>query len=448
MQYTDALNNLISLGDDDMEASMYLRRKPDGTSYTMEELEALLVASGVKYGVQTEILHKIMEEGIYDQMIAVAEGKPALDGKDGEIELLFRTKLPSNPKILEDGSVDYLNIDIFEKVMKNQLIARYHKSTNGSMGYTVKGRIVLPKKGREKPAVRGKGFHISEDKEEYFSDLSGKIEFINGQIVITDLYVVNGDLNSKIGNIDFAGDIQIHGAVRAGMQVIAGGSITVNGVVEAASIKAGVNILFRAGVLGGEKCIIEAGKDIMGRFFENANIRAGGVISCNYLMNSHVIGLRGVEVHGSKSVIMGGSTEALGYVKAYCIGNDVEVPTRIKVGVDDSYLNKLKLLRRDMEQVNSEISIFNKNLRVPNVNHDKIVLGLYMKVNERLEISKKIDELESLLQKSKNAFVSATGDVHPRVSIRIDVASTIITKELRNVTFRRNGKMIAIFENR
>lgn len=447
MQYTDSFKNLVDLGDDDMQASIYLRRKPDTTKYTKEELHELLRQAGVKHGVKEDVLQEIIDQEMYDRMLTVAEGKPAADGKDGEFELLFRTSLPSTPRIMDDGSVDYLNIDLFEKVEKDQLIARYHKPTGGSMGYTVRGKIMLPRKGKEKPAIRGRGFRISEDKSEYYADLSGKIEFVNGQILISDLYVVRGDLNSKIGNIDFSGDVQIMGAVRNGMQVSAGGSISINGVVEAADIKAGKNIVLRGGVLGNDKCTITAGKDIYGKFFENATVRAGGIVNCNYLLNSNVSGLKGVEVYGRKSVIMGGTTEALGYITACAIGNSSEVLTIIKAGVDDAYIKKLAILRRSMDQVNTEISIFEENLHKESDVHDKIVMGLCMKVDERLAISKQIEEIEGLLKHAQNAYVKVTGDVYPRVNIRIDTANTMMTQEIHNVTFRRKENMIAIYRN-
>lgn len=447
MQFTDSFNNIIDLGDDDMQATAYIRRKPDASQYTMDELKQLLKAAGIKHGIKDDVLKQIIAEECYDKMVTVAEGKPAVDGSDGEFELLFRTKLPSTPKMLEDGSVDYLNIDLFEKVEKDQLIVRYHKPTGGAMGYTVKGRIVVPRKGKDKPAIRGKGFHITDDKEEYYSDLNGKIEFINGQIQITNLFVVRGDLNSKIGNIDFAGDVEIWGAVRAGMQITAGGNVTINGVVEAADIKAGGNILFRAGVLGSDKCNINAKRDIYGRFFENASVRANGIINCNYLLNSQVMGLKGVEVYGKKSVILGGTTEALGYINAFSIGNATEILTIIKVGVDDAYIKKVALLRRNMEQVNTEISIFEENLHNESADHDKIVMGLCMKVDDRLKISKQIEELEELLKNAQNAYVRVTGDIYSRVNIRIDTANTMMTQELHNVTFRRKDNAIAIYRN-
>ncbi len=447
MQFTDAYNNLISISDDNMEASMYLRRKPNGLNYTMQELQDLLFAAGVKHGIKEDVLQDIIDNGIYDRMVTVAVGKPAVDGADGSFELLFRTKLPTMPKLLEDGSVDYLNIDLFERVMKDQLIAKYHKSTGGAMGYTVKGGIVMPKKGKEKPALRGKGFHISEDLTEYYADIDGKIDFYNGQIRISNLFTVSGDLDHKVGNIEFDGDVEVTGAVRSGMRIVSGGSVTIGGIVESASISAKGDVIIRGGVVGNSECTVETTGNFFAKFVENSNIHAEGTVSCNYLLNSNVVGLKGVELSGRLSVILGGTTESLSFVKASIIGNDSEVLTRIKVGIDDAHTRKLDMLKKDMARLNTEIDVFQKNLRIPGDNHDKIVTAMCMKVNERLSCSKQIEELEELLEQAQNAYVKVERDVYPRVSIRINSAKTLMTVKRSMVTFRRTENIIAIYQN-
>lgn len=447
MQYSDALDNLVSISEDDMSASIFLHEKPDGGLYKIEELKVLLESAGVKNGIMEKQLQEIIINRIYRQKIKVAIGKKAEDGTDGKFDLFFRTKLPGTPTLLEDGSVDYKNIDLFEKVEKDQLIATYQRATNGVMGYSVKGKILMPKKGKDKPAMRGKGFHISEDNKEYYADLDGKIEFINGQIQISNIIQIAGDLDNRYGNICFVGDVYIGGSVRNGLKVEAGGNISIKGVVEAADIKAGGDILFQAGVLGHNQSKIEAKKDIYGKFFENAQVNAGGVITCNYILNSNVVALRGIEVTGKNGVIIGGETEALGYVRARFLGNSMETLTKIKVGGSGKYSKQLNLLYSYMDRVNSEIIILEQNLHVESERHEQIVIGLGMKINERLKISKKIEELEEVLEQAKDAYIRVDGDAFPRVLLKIDIASMQLTSVWHDVTFQREDTQIVTYQN-
>ncbi|MBE5854895.1 MAG: DUF342 domain-containing protein [Lachnospiraceae bacterium] len=447
MQYTDQYNNLIDLGEEDMEATIYLRAKPDGNPYTIDDLKELLRQAGVKHGVKEELLSRIASENLTDRAIVVAEGKPPVDGKDGDFEFLFRTKIDSTPKVMEDGSVDYLDVDLFEKVEEGQLIARYHKATGGAMGYTVRGKILLPKKGKDKPALRGKGFHMSEDAEEYFSDLDGKIEFKNGQIYVSNVFEVSGDLDVKFGNIDFNGDVLVTGAVRSGMHIKAGGNVTINGVVEGAIIEAGGDILLKSGVLGNNECEITTKGNVIGKFFENAKVVASGTVNCNYLMNSDVTGHMGVIVSGKRSTIIGGVTRAQAYVKATNIGNASEVSTIVRVGADDETITKIRELRKQIHALTEQIEVFEKNLHVENDQHEKIVLALCMKINERLALSKELQENEEKMKLAETAYVRIDGTIYPKVAIRIDLANILISKEVSKVTFRRKDNLVAAYQN-
>ena len=67
--------------------------------------------------------------------------------------------------------------------------------------------------------------------------------------------------------VDFNGDIVIHGNVEAGVVINAGKSLTVDGVVESASITAGGMVCLKRGMQGGGKGSITAGGDIFTEFW-------------------------------------------------------------------------------------------------------------------------------------------------------------------------------------
>lgn len=65
------------------------------------------------------------------------------------------------------------------------------------------------------------------------------------------------------------------------MSVRAGGTLTVDGVVEGASLWAGKDIILRGGVLGDGKAVVFARGDIYARFFEYAKVEALGMIQAD-----------------------------------------------------------------------------------------------------------------------------------------------------------------------
>ncbi len=445
MEYKDSYHNTITMDDDRMKAMMTIRPKPDGLPYSVDELKDMLNAVGIKFGIIEEKLQQVVDFQIYGMPFQAAQGKPAEDGRDGEFELLFRTELPSTPKENQDGSVDYLNVDLFEQVKKDQKIAVYHKATGGTAGFTLTGQILMPKKGKEVPALRGKNFHISDDGLEYFSDIDGKVEFKNGRIEVSNFFEIRDDVDSTYGNVTFKGDVVINGAVRTGMRVVAGGSVTITGVVEGAEITAGGDVLLRSGVLGNGKCYISSDGNVIGKFLENANVMCKGKINCNYLMNCNVTAWQGVELEGRRSSIIGGKTSSLNYIKVNNLGNDVELPTHVQVGIDTAFYGKVTGLQKKVEQVASEIATLEKALHSGIEDTERIVAVVCQKVNEKMELDKQLDAMKELMVNARGAFISVRGTAYPRVTVQIDVVNMTLSRKVDYVTFRRKNNAIITY---
>lgn len=59
------------------------------------------------------------------------------------------------------------------------MLARYHEPTKGEFGFDICGKLLVPKPGKPKPRLHGKGFKTSEDGKETYAAISGKIEYCN-----------------------------------------------------------------------------------------------------------------------------------------------------------------------------------------------------------------------------------------------------------------------------
>ena len=78
-----------------------------------------------------------------------------------------------------------------------------------------------------------------DDEVTYTASMDGKIEMQNDRIVVLPVHEVSGNAELAEGNIDFRGDIVIHGNVESGVSIRATGSITIDGVAEACMLEAG-----------------------------------------------------------------------------------------------------------------------------------------------------------------------------------------------------------------
>lgn len=135
--------SVVVISDDKMRAALTLCRPADGESYTLSYLKGLLARNGVKYGLNEAVLQQMIDMPIYNNSVVVAKGQEPVNGKDGCYTYNFRTQAKSAPRILEDGSVDYLNMDLFESVTAGQVVAIYTHQREEFQAILLRERFAL-----------------------------------------------------------------------------------------------------------------------------------------------------------------------------------------------------------------------------------------------------------------------------------------------------------------
>ena len=117
MQTLQLDQTAVTDSQDEMTAYLRLPEPLGEQKYTLEDVINVLTDSGVKTGFDKEAIVRIIQEGIYDQPIVVAEGKKPTNGTDGYYEYRFERNLDTKPKVNPDGSVSYA-IKLFERDSK------------------------------------------------------------------------------------------------------------------------------------------------------------------------------------------------------------------------------------------------------------------------------------------------------------------------------------------
>lgn len=458
MAEKDNKRNYVRISGDTMNAYVYLTDPGEGFSYSIRDIVTLLNNNGVTMGIDEDAIDYLLDNQLYYREVKVAMGEPACDGTDGYYEYRFNRVIDKKPDAKADGTIDYWSISSIENVKKNQIIAQYKPAVQGISGYNVKGKSLMPKRARELPPLKGKGFERLEDGVTYISSMDGKIEFSNDRIVISEIYEIMGDADISIGNIDFAGDVVIYGKVCEGLHIKIGGNLTVNGTVEACVIEAGKDIIFRSGMLGGYKASVKAGGNIIAKFIENTQVTAGGEIQTDVLMNSNVISCEKLILTGKQGAIIGGKIHALRGVDAKRIGNESEVPTEISAGILPEVYVKREVLKKKIEKnqiniqrIDAGIKQFDELIaKDPRIKkddprkaqlirakiQDSVLLG-----QDRAELAR----LESLIERGGNAYIRASQYIYPRVSISIADRTIIIrSKELATEFIYREADIVKL----
>ncbi len=327
----------------------------NGKYMTENDILNELERAKVTYGISKKVLYAYMAGRQFCRDIPIAKGKAVVPGRDAEIIYKFNTDPTAKPLLLEDGSVDFHQLNIFVSIKKGDLLAELIPEQEGAPGINVFGEEVYPPKAKKRSLKFGKNIILSDDQTKIFSEIDGDVKLTGDTVFVSGTYNVPADVDASTGDIRYKGNVHVTGNVRAGFAVEASGDIEVDGVVEGAVLKAGGNIVLKRGVQGMGKGILQAENDIITKFLESCTVKAGRVINAGSSLHSDLTAGETVIVSGKKGFLIGGNVSAGKRIEASVFGNKMNTVTTLKVGVDPEMLEKFKKLAMTIKEKQKEV---------------------------------------------------------------------------------------------
>lgn len=439
----------VRISEDEMQAFLYIADEIKDDYDNEEAVRQFLKQKGVNSGIVEENLKEMLEKQLYNREILIAQGTQPQDGVDGYYEYKFNLDFSKKPKIRPDGTVDYWSIKMVETVEEGQVIAIYHKAYQGTDGMNVKGNLVLAKRGRDQVPLHGKGFERSEDGKIYTALINGKIEMMNGRITILPVYEVSGDVDLSVGNIDFRGDVIIHGGVCSGVSIKATGTITVDGIVEGAQIEAGKDVVLRSGVMGASRASITSRGNITAKFFEYTRVHANGSIQAEVFLNCKVSCGGSIVLDGKKASIVGGDVWAIESISVDTLGSDGEVKTKVRIGNDVAVMRRISILRSKIEVEQENLNKIEEGLKIlQDVKNDpRRTELLRVKIRDSALLADdtaELNKLENQIERAKGGSISVRGKVYPGVFVEMDELRVSVKEEQEKLEFVKNPDKIVM----
>ena len=438
---------IVRMTADSMEAYVMLITPDDGGEYTIESLQKALDDRGVKYGIDEAALTELIDEKKYGVETLVAQGTEPVDGKDGYYDYNFNCNFDKKPLIRPDGTVDYWSVKSIESVVQDQVIAEYHPCVEGIDGKTVTGKPIPAKRGREQLPLKGKGFERKDDNT-YVALMSGKIETQNDRVVILPVHELSGNADLSSGNIDFHGDVVIHGSVESGVIVKASGTITVDGIVEACTLEAGEDIILRSGMLGGNKASVKTKGNITAKFFEFTCIECAGDIRADVLMDCQVQCFGKIIMNGKRGSIIGGQIHGVRGIEVTTLGNDAEKKTVIMAGASPEGYAKLRQLEKTIQELSQGLAQIEEGLRkfeelekargVSYKDDPRRVTLLRIKIRDTATLAHSKEEakqLRNLIESASGACVTVLRETYPGAVIQIEDTKLLVQNYVKAAEF-------------
>ncbi|MCK4257461.1 MAG: DUF342 domain-containing protein [Halanaerobiales bacterium] len=343
-----------------------------GKNLTLGEALKIIKDKGVCFGIDESKIAEMLNENI-KQEIVIAVGQPPQEGNPAELRYNF--DLAEDKKMvkeLEDGNVDYLNLDLIVNVKNGDLLVTKIPATLGGPGQNVFGKEIKPIPNKDVKLPKGKNVKIGADEMSLFAEIDGQIVFEQDKISVLPVFVVNENVDLETGNIDFIGNVVIKGNVHEGFSIKAEGDIEVFGNVGAATLESGGKVHIHKGFQGKQKGIVTAEGDVQIGFIENGQVITRGSLLVNgEIMHSKITAKMDVIVDG-RGLIVGGLVQAGKDISAKILGSTLATPTEVVAGIDPE-------LREEFDQIFQEIESAEENL-------DKVTKGvsLLRKVKKQL----------------------------------------------------------------
>jgi hypothetical protein len=271
-------------------------------------------------------------------------------------------------------------------------------------GTDVRGSNIPCIPGKDMDLPGGQNTTLSEDKLRLYAGLDGHITVIGGKVNVLNVFTVNGDVSVGSGNIDFSGNVIVKGDVSSGFSIRADGDVTINGVVEAATITVGGTLIIRGGFLGGDKGVLNVGGNAICKFIESGEINVKGDLETTYIINASVKCSGAVNLTG-RGLIRGGYVLARTAVTANIFGSPTSssAGTTVEVGKDDDLLQRREQLQAEAEGMEKNMA----NLEAMITPLSKAKISGYLTT----EKSGQLDKAQLLLSNLQKTYESVQEEI-------------------------------------
>ena len=458
LEFSESMDLMLS--PDHMSAvARFYPPSLSGNTLNIQDILGELKKNRVVFGLCQDTVMSFLNERCYATDYVIAKGQPPVQGSDAAITYFFNTNPDLKPHHNEDGSVDYHDLNTVCEINKGDLLARLTPGVRGVPGKDVLGKPIPARNIKMARLEYGRNIQINEEKTEIYSQVCGHVSLINDKVFVSDVFDVPADVDNSTGDIDYNGNVHVHGNVHGGFTIIAQGDVVVDGVVEDAMIQATGQIIVKCGIHGKNKGILDAGSNVICKFIENAKVFAGGYVETASILYSEINAGSDVIVNEKKGFITGGVIRAGQKVESFTVGSNMGATTKIEVGVlpekKDQYQKLQKTvpdLKQQIDKVATIIRSYQKSMAEGKRLDAKNMQYLNSIVSQLAPLKKEYEEQELTYQKlhkellmETNSRVIVRRDIFPGVIISIADVSYTLKEKRSSVEFvKKDGSISAV----
>lgn len=391
-----------------------------GTPLTAAELQGHLAQFKIREGICAEAVASLLTSAASGRAVAallLAQGTPMRAGEDGRVDMGVADDLaqPERDQKAFEG-VDFRHVQSFLNVEQGGLVATLRQPGPGTAGRTVTGNSIPAQAGAPLKLQIGANIRISDDGIRLFALETGRVKFEEGEISVTDVYEIPGDVDFKVGNISFKGYVEVKGDVLDGFFIKATKGIKIQGNIGACTIESAGDIAL-CGMNGQGTGAITCGGRLTANFIYDTAIECSGDILVETEIRSCQIRCLGA-ITVNKGGITGGEYVALAGIECATLGSVTSLRTRVVAGVHYGDLAELNRLFNELKQLVAGYSAAAKG-----------TIDMKEFARTRAEITERTQAVRSRTYDRCNPKINVKKTLHEGVAITLGIVSDTIMEE-------------------
>ncbi|QJT08840.1 DUF342 domain-containing protein [Oceanidesulfovibrio marinus] len=348
------------------------------------------------------------------------------------------------PRERLDGGVDHYDLGYVQNVKQDQLLAEIVDLDEA--GSDIEQRFVV-----DEPVLpAGENTKLDpENPRRLLAAVNGYVFCDNGHIHVHDILNVRRDVDFHTGNINFLGDMIVHGAVRTGFSLKAR-NIKVLDIIGGADLTAHGSILAQGGIKGQKKASLTAQKDMRVAFCENAQLTAGRHIRVDgSAMHCQLSASGNILVDGR---LQGGRvvTGRILFVREI-LGGGVGTTTSLVLGQDPRHLIELEMIEEELLDIEERMEYYGEQITFGPALHSEYSAKIARTQRRKKLLEQRRDSLIEILDNppaNPDAHqIIVEGEIRPGVMVTMGKESMFIDEIRGPARIRLDAEgRLAIFD--